>query len=83
MHDHFSIFHKGQMHEARRFLREENDRTYQTIFYLDSARCDPAGYAQFTSDDPAMNAAAKKLLVAMIDDAARASGESRGAEENT
>ena len=70
MHDHLSIVRNGQMHEARRFLREDDaGRVYQTIFYLDSARCDPAGYARFASDDPAMNAAADAVLAAMVDEA--------------
>lgn len=72
MHDRFFILRDGQIHEARRYLREDGGRTYQTVFYLQSSRCDPAGYAQFASDDPAMNAAAEDMLAAMVDEAARA-----------
>jgi hypothetical protein len=73
MHDRFSIVRDGQLQEARRFLREGDDgRTYQTVFYLGSARSDPTGYAQQTSEDPAMNAAADHLLRALVDEAATA-----------
>jgi imidazolonepropionase-like amidohydrolase len=41
------------------------------MFYLNATRCDPAGYARFATDDPAMNAAAEDMLVAMVDEAAR------------
>ena len=76
MHDRFFMFRDGTVHEARRYLREDGGRTYQTVFYLQSSRCDPAGYAQFASDDPAMNVAAEDMLAAMVDEAARV-GESR------
>jgi hypothetical protein len=73
MHDTFTITRDGKIHEARRFLREDDaGRVYQTIFYLDTARCDPAGYARFASDDPAMNAAANAMLTAMVDEADKA-----------
>ena len=68
MHDKFSIRRDGQTYEARRYLREDGGRTYQTVFYLGLGRCDPAGYARFASDDPAMNAAAEEMLVMMIDE---------------
>jgi hypothetical protein len=71
MHDRLSIFRNGQIHEARRYLREDRGHIYQTVFYLHAAHCDPAGYARFASDDPAMNAAAEGMLAAMVDEAAR------------
>ena len=72
MHDRLFVHRNGQIHEGRRYLREEGGRTYQTMFYLNATRCDPAGYARFATDDPAMNAAAEDMLVAMVDEAARA-----------
>ena len=77
MHDRFFILRDGQIHEARRYLREDGGRTYQTVFYRQSSRCDPAGYAQFASDDPAMNAAAEEMLARMVDAAARAEAAQR------
>ena len=69
MHDRFTITRGGKIHEARRFLREDDaGRIFQTIFYLDTGRCDPAGYTRFSSDDLAMNAAAQALLAAMVDE---------------
>lgn len=73
MHDRFSIIRHGELREARRFLREGDDgRTYQTVFYLGSARSDPVGYPQPTSVDPAMNAEAHRLLAMLVEEAARA-----------
>ena len=72
MRDTFYILRDGRIHEARRYLREDGGRTYQTVFYRTSSRCDPQGYAQFAGDDPAMNAAAEDMLATMVDDAARA-----------
>jgi hypothetical protein len=70
MHDTFTIIRNGKSHEARRFLREDAaGRVYQTVFFLDTARCDPAVYARFASDDPAMNAAADAMLIEMMDEA--------------
>jgi len=70
MHDKFTMTRHGKLHEARRFLREDDaGRIYQTIFYLDTARCDPAGYTRFATDDSAMNSAADALLAAMVDEA--------------
>ena len=77
MHDRFYILRDGRIHEARRYLREDGGRTYQTVFYLQSSRCDPAGYAQFASDDPAMNVAAEDMLAAMVAEAAVARGTRR------
>lgn len=71
MHDTFSIIRDGKAHEGRRYLRERNSRTFQTVFYLDLLRCDPAAYTQFASDDPAMNASANAMLAAMVDEAAK------------
>jgi hypothetical protein len=63
------------MYEGRRYLREDDGRTYQTVFYADMTRCDPAGYGQFASDDPAMNAAAKEMLASMVNEAAQRSAK--------
>jgi hypothetical protein len=71
MPDRFYILRDGRIHEARRYLREDGGRTYQTVFYRQSSRCDPAGYAQFASDDSAMNVAAEDILAAMVEEAAR------------
>jgi len=71
MHDTFSIVRNGKTHEGRRFLRQRNSGTFQTVFYLDLLRCDPAAYARFASDDPAMNASAAAMLAAMVDEAAK------------
>ena len=71
MHDRLFILRNGQIHEGRRYLRKEDGRTFQTVFYVRSTRCDPAGYARFATDDPAMNAAAETMLAAMVDEAAR------------
>jgi hypothetical protein len=80
MHDRFSIVRDGQLREARRFLREGDDgRTYQTVFYLGSARSDPTGYAQQTSEDPAMNAVADQMLSALVDEATKAQHGARSA----
>ena len=70
MHDRLFILRNGQIHEGRRYLRKEDGRTFQTVFYIHSTRCDPAGYARFATDDPAMNAAAETMLSAMVDEAA-------------
>jgi hypothetical protein len=70
MHDRLFILRNGQIHEGRRYLRKEDGRTFQTVFYVRSTRCDPAGYARFATDDPAMNAAAETMLAAMVDEAA-------------
>ena len=51
MHDTFSIRHKGQTYLGRRYLRLDHGRTYQTVFYLNLARCDPADtHAQGAQD---------------------------------
>ena len=50
MHDRFYIFRDGRIHEARRYLREDGGRTYQTVFYLQSSRCDLAGLVEFAMD---------------------------------
>jgi len=71
MYDTFSIIRNGKAHEGRRFLREDRGRTFQTVFYLYMTRCDPTGYAQFASDDPAMNASAHAMLATMVDEAAK------------
>ena len=71
MHDRLFILRNGQVHEGRRYLRKAGGRTYQTVFYLRLTRCDPAGYARFATDDPAMNAAAEAMLAAMVDEAVR------------
>jgi hypothetical protein len=71
MHDRLYILRNGQVHEGRRYLRKAGGRTYQTVFYLRQTRCDPAGYARFATDDPAMNAAAEGMLAAMVDEAVR------------
>jgi hypothetical protein len=73
MHDTFSIQHRGQTYSARRYLRLDRGKTYQTVFYLDLGRCDPAGYENFAGDDPAMNAAAAAMLTDMIDQPPRSS----------
>ena len=75
MHDTFSIVRNGKAHEGRRFLREDRGRTFQTVFYLYMTRCDPAGYAQFASDDPAMNASAHAMLAAMVDEVAKVAND--------
>jgi len=68
MYDTISILRNGERHEARRFLRQDNSgRTFQTVFYDGSSRCDLVPYAQFASDDPAMNFAADRMLAAMVD----------------
>jgi hypothetical protein len=78
MHDYFAIHRNGRVREGRRFLRHDDaGRTHQTVFYLDTARCDPACYARFDSEDPAMNAAAHTMLAAMVDEADNARGERR------
>jgi hypothetical protein len=69
MHDRFSIVRNGIRYEAGRFLRREGGRTYQTIFYSDLSRCDLVPYAQFASDDDAMNASAVRMLESMIEQA--------------
>jgi hypothetical protein len=71
MHDTFTIRHNGQTYSARRYLRLDDGKTYQTIFYLGSGRSDPAAYANFASDDPAMNASAAGMLAEMVDERAR------------
>ncbi len=78
MHDTFSISRNGTLHHGRRFLREGiAGRVYQTVFYRDSARCDPAAYMRFASDDPVMNAAAHAMLNRMVDEAEQARTSAR------
>ena len=71
MQDRFSIIIDGQIHEAHRYLRDDDGMTYQTLFYRAAMRCDPAGHTRFTDDDPAMNAAAEAILAVIVDEAAR------------
>ena len=78
MHDKLFILRNGQVHEGRRYMRKAGGRTYQTVFYVRLTRCDPVGYARFSTDDPAMNAAAEAMLGAMVDEAVRVVEESQG-----
>ena len=69
MHDTISIRRNGAAHVGARYLRSEEGGVYQSIFYRGRCRADPAGYANFAADDPAMNMMAERLLTELVDEA--------------
>jgi hypothetical protein len=62
MFDQIAIQVEGSTMRGRRFLRLQEGKTYQTLFYADRIRCDPVGYVQFSNVDPVMNLAATRLI---------------------
>jgi hypothetical protein len=71
MHDTISIWRGGTTCVGARYLRKADEGVYQSIFYHGRCRADPASYAGFAADDPAMNVAAQQMLGELIDEAVR------------
>ena len=69
MHDSISIRRNGTTCIGARYLRTAQGGVYQSIFYQGRSRADLVAYPNFASDDPAMNAAARKLLTELVDEA--------------
>ena len=69
MHSQILIRYENKPFQGERYLRTEAGAVYQTIFYGGRLRSDPAGYANFAADDPAMNVAAGQILTELVQEA--------------